>query len=34
FSLGQVLGPGVGGILSEPATHHSGTFSQSGIFGR
>lgn len=34
FSMGQVIGPGVGGILSEPATYHPGTFSESGIFGR
>lgn len=34
FSMGQVIGPGVGGILSEPTTYHPGTFSDSGVFGR
>ena len=34
WSLGAVLGPGVGGMLVEPADHHPGTFSQEGVFGR
>lgn len=34
WSLGAVLGPGLGGILAEPAEHHPQTFSEDGVFGR
>lgn len=34
WSLALVVGPGVGGILAEPAIHYPSTFSESGIFGR
>lgn len=34
WSLGAVFGPGVGGMLVNPAKHYPGTFSQHGIFGR
>ncbi|CAN0563103.1 unnamed protein product, partial [Laminaria digitata] len=34
WSLGGVLGPGLGGVLAEPAKHHPLTFSEHGIFGR
>ena len=34
WSLGAVLGPGVGGMLAQPADHYPGTFSQDGMFGR
>eukprot|EP00904_Undaria_pinnatifida_P003321 jgi/Undpi1/12990/HiC_scaffold_7.g02654.m1 len=34
WSVGAVLGPGVGGILAQPATHFPGTFSEDGVFGK
>eukprot|EP00904_Undaria_pinnatifida_P000576 jgi/Undpi1/10519/HiC_scaffold_29.g12969.m1 len=34
WSIGGVLGPGVGGILAEPAKHYPLTFSKLGLFGR
>ncbi|CAN0479237.1 unnamed protein product, partial [Laminaria digitata] len=34
WSLGAILGPGVGGMLVNPAKHYPGTFSPHGIFGR
>ena len=34
WSLGAILGPGIGGILAEPAVHYPRTFSNDGIFGR
>ncbi|CAN0421305.1 unnamed protein product, partial [Ascophyllum nodosum] len=34
WSLGLVVGPGLGGILAEPAIHFPSVFSESGIFGR
>ncbi|CBN75080.1 conserved unknown protein [Ectocarpus siliculosus] len=33
-SIGLVIGPGLGGLLAEPATHYPTVFSQSGLFGR
>eukprot|EP00904_Undaria_pinnatifida_P000534 jgi/Undpi1/10481/HiC_scaffold_29.g12931.m1 len=33
WTAGGVLGPGVGGLLAEPAEHHPSTFSEDGIFG-
>eukprot|EP00752_Nemacystus_decipiens_P011395 g10122.t1 len=33
-SVGLVVGPGLGGLLSEPAKHYSTVFSESGLFGR
>ncbi|CAM9789681.1 unnamed protein product, partial [Laminaria digitata] len=34
WSLGAILGPGVGGMLVNPVKHYPGTFSPHGIFGR
>ncbi|CAN0142038.1 unnamed protein product [Ascophyllum nodosum] len=34
WSLGLVGGPGLGGLLSEPAKHYPRFFSESGLFGR
>lgn len=34
WSIGVVVGPGLSGILAEPATHYPRTFSESGLFGR
>eukprot|EP00904_Undaria_pinnatifida_P003322 jgi/Undpi1/12991/HiC_scaffold_7.g02655.m1 len=34
WSIGAVLGPGVGGILTEPAINFPGTFSEDGVFGK
>eukprot|EP00904_Undaria_pinnatifida_P005739 jgi/Undpi1/2295/HiC_scaffold_13.g05679.m1 len=34
WSFGTVLGPGVGGILAQPAITYPVTFSKDGIFGR
>eukprot|EP00904_Undaria_pinnatifida_P008637 jgi/Undpi1/4903/HiC_scaffold_19.g08255.m1 len=34
WTVGGILGPGVGGLLAEPATYHPATFSQHGLFGR
>ncbi|CAM9128529.1 unnamed protein product, partial [Hapterophycus canaliculatus] len=33
-SIGLVIGPGLGGLLAEPATHYPTVFSESGLFGR
>lgn len=33
-SVGLVVGPGLGGLLSEPAKHYPAVFSESGLFGR
>ncbi|CAN0255680.1 unnamed protein product, partial [Laminaria digitata] len=34
WSIGAILGPGVGGMLAQPASNYPGTFSQDGVFGR
>ncbi|CAN0471040.1 unnamed protein product, partial [Scytosiphon promiscuus] len=34
WSLGAVLGPGVGGMLALPADNFPSIFSQDGVFGR
>ncbi|CAN0307618.1 unnamed protein product, partial [Laminaria digitata] len=34
WSIGAILGPGVGGMLAQPASYYPGTFSQDGVFGR
>lgn len=34
WSIGAVLGPGVGGMLAEPAVSYPGIFSEDGVFGR
>lgn len=34
WTLGTVLGPGIGGLLSEPAKNYPNRFSEHGIFGR
>ncbi|CAN0085422.1 unnamed protein product [Ascophyllum nodosum] len=34
WSIGMVMGPGLGGLLVEPATRFPSVFPQSGIFGR
>ncbi|CAM9775793.1 unnamed protein product [Scytosiphon promiscuus] len=33
-SIGLVIGPGLGGLLAEPATHYPTVFSETGLFGR
>ena len=33
WSIGAVLGPGIGGLLADPAKHHPLIFSKIGIFG-
>ncbi|CAM9990009.1 unnamed protein product, partial [Ascophyllum nodosum] len=34
WSIGLVMGPGLGGLLVEPATRFPSVFPESGIFGR
>ena len=34
WSLGTILGPMIGGLLSEPAENFPGSFSRTGIFGK
>eukprot|EP00904_Undaria_pinnatifida_P000540 jgi/Undpi1/10487/HiC_scaffold_29.g12937.m1 len=33
WSIGAVLGPGIGGLLADPAKHHPLIFSKIGVFG-
>ncbi|CAM9718286.1 unnamed protein product, partial [Laminaria digitata] len=34
WSVGLVIGSGLGGLLAEPAKHYPALFSESGLFGR
>lgn len=34
WTVGGLIGPGIGGLLTEPAIHHPNIFSEHGIFGR